>query len=159
MAPRCVTHNDYPWRLMVAFAASRRRAGTVTAVGAAFAGAGVARAGAGLTATTAVTLGAAGVVDADCRSTERDDGKGRPEEQAFHRRISLSKELNSETPYRNTRYGQAHLLTHAMRQAGGRRLIQFRQTPKTMRAGRYGMVSPAARASRINSADASAESS
>jgi hypothetical protein len=35
-----------------------------------------------------------------------------------------------------------------------RRLIQFRQTPKTMRGGRYGMVSPAARANRVNSADA-----
>lgn len=57
------------------------------------------------------------------------------------------RELNSKTPCRNTRHGQAQ------------RLIQFRQTPYTMRGGRYGMVSPAARADRVNSSAASADSS
>lgn len=69
------------------------------------------------------------------------------------------RELNSETPYRNTRYGQAHLLPRAIRQEGGRRLIQFRQTPYKMRGGRCGMVSPAESANRVNSADDSADSS
>jgi len=91
LAPRCVIHNDYQLRLLVALAASRRRTGTVTAIDTAFAGACLALALAGLTATAAVTLGAASVVDADRCSTERDDGKGRPEEQTFHRRISIPK--------------------------------------------------------------------
>jgi len=100
LAPRCVIRNDYQLRLLVALAASRRRTGTVTAVGTAFAGAYLALALAGIAATTAVTLGAASVVDTDGRSTKRDDGKGRPEEQTFHRRISISKgtELRDAIP-------------------------------------------------------------
>ena len=100
MAPRCVIHNDYQLRLLVARAASRRRIGTVTPVDTAFAGACLALALAGLTATAAVTLGAASVVDADRRSTKRDDGKGRPEEKTFHRRFSIPKgtELRDDIP-------------------------------------------------------------
>lgn len=87
MAPRCVIHNNYQLRLLVAFAASRSR----TAIDTAFAGACLALALAGLTATAAVTLGAAGVGNADCRGTKRDDRKGRPKEQALHCRISIPK--------------------------------------------------------------------
>lgn len=57
------------------------------------------------------------------------------------------------------RHGQAHLLPHAVGNGRRRRLIQFRQTPNTMRGGRYGMVSPAARANRVNSAVAPSVSS
>jgi hypothetical protein len=159
LAPQCVIRNDYQLRLPIALAASRRRTGTVTAVHTAFAGACLALALTGIAATAAVTLGAASVVDADRCSTERDDGKGRPEEQTFHRKSPYRRELNSETPCRNTRHWQAHLLPRAIRQEGGRRLIQFRQTPYKMRGGRCGMVSPAARANRANSADDSADPS
>ena len=119
MAPRCVIHNDYQMRLLIALAASRGRAGTVAAVDTAFAGAGLALAGAGLTATAAVTLGAASVVDADGRGTKGDDRKGRPEEQTFHHRISIPKEteLRDAMPQHTT--WAAHLLPHAIEQAGG----------------------------------------
>ena len=105
MAPRCVIHNNYQLRLLVALAASRRRTATVTAIDTAFAGACLALALAGLTATAAVTLGAAGVGNADCRGTKRDDRKGRPKEQALHRRISIPKgtEFTYPMPLHTTR--------------------------------------------------------
>ena len=159
MAPRCVIHNDYQLRLLAALAASRRRTGTVTAADTAFAGACLALALAGIAATAAVTLGAASVVDADRRSTKRDDGKGRPEEKTFHRRFSIPKgtELRDAMPQHAT---WASTSPPDRRWAGRRRrLIQFRQTPNTMRGGRYGMIAPAARANRINSADAPSVSS
>ena len=149
------TPSDDFWSLL----ASRRRTGTITAVDTAFAGASSALALAGLAATAAVTLGAASVIDADCRSTNRDNGKRRPQNQTVHCTISILKgtELRDAMPQHTTR---ASTTPPAWRSAGRRRrLIQFRQTPNRMRGGRYGMISPAARTSRINSADASAESS
>jgi hypothetical protein len=159
LAPRCVTHNGYQLRLLAALAASRRRTATVTSVDTALAGACLAPALAGLTATAAITLGAASVVDTDRRSTKRDDGKGRPEEQTFHRRFSIPNgtELRDAMPQHAT---WASTSPPACRWAGRRRrLIQSRQTPNTMRGGRYGMASPAARANRVNSADAPSVSS
>ena len=159
MAPRCVIHNDFQLRLPAALAASRRSTGAVTTVDTAFAGACLALALAGLTATAAVTLGAASVVDAHCRSTKRDEGKRCPQDQTFHRRISIPirTEIKDAMPQHTACVDTS---PPACRWASGRwRLIQFRQTPNTMRGGRYGMDSPAARANRINSADASAESS
>ena len=79
------TPSDDFWSLL----ASRRRTGTITAVDTAFAGASSALALAGLAATAAVTLGAASVIDADCRSTNRDNGKRRPQNQTVHCTISI----------------------------------------------------------------------
>lgn len=87
-------------RLLVTRAAGRCRTGPVTAVDTALTGAGFALAGAGLTATTAVTFRAASVVDADHRRTKRDDGKSCPKKQTFHRRFSIPKgtELRDSMP-------------------------------------------------------------
>lgn len=81
------TPSNNLWLLL----ASPCRTGTVTVVDTAFAAASSALALAGLAATAAVTLGAASVTDADCRSTNRDNGERRPQDQTVHCTVSILK--------------------------------------------------------------------
>jgi len=107
------TPSDDFWLLL----ASRRRTGSVTAVDTAFAGASSALTLAGLAATAAITLGAARVIDANCRSTNRDNGKRCPQDQTVHQRISILKgtELRDAMP-QHTAWANT---TPACRSAGG----------------------------------------